>query len=185
MLFSSPQAIKNINELAFIYERNDEIFRKLDEAIEIVEKDLLLSQASEEKIEGLEHYLDIVKLDTESLEQRRAKVKSKIYRKLPYTRRTLENVLLSLCGSKEDFELTINAREKEMFLRISLKKKKILREVEELLEDMVPLDFALHYDLIYNPHSTLRDFTHAGLAQYTYQELREGVLKQHAGNKEL
>lgn len=139
MLFEAPEHVKKIKEIGLIYEMTDKIGDKLDEDSDKLEKNLYLFSATEEKIAEFEKILKIQKSDTDTLEYRRFRVRSKVYQVLPYTVRTLKKLLNNLCG-EESYMLNVDIENLTLTCLISEQYKKYFNDIVDLLDDIVPLN---------------------------------------------
>lgn len=185
MLFEAPEHVKKIKEIGLIYDVTDKIGKQLDADSEKLEKNLYLSTATEEKIAEFEKILNITKSDLDTFEDRRFRVKSKVYQILPYTTRTLKKQLNALCG-EDGYELTIDIEKEELKCLVELKRKAMFNDVSTLLEDIVPLNIIIDLKLRYNQYGgTLPKYTYAMLSKYTCQQVREEVLELDARNRKI
>lgn len=185
MLFEAPEHVKKIKEIGLIYDVTDKIGKQLDADLEKLEQNLYLSTATEEKIEEFEKILKITKSDLDTLEDRRFRVKSKVYQILPYTTRTLKKQLNALCG-EDGYELTVDIEKEELKCLVELKRKAMFNDVSTLLEDIVPLNIIIDLKLRYNQYGgTLLKYTYAMLSKYTCKQVREEVLNLDARNRKI
>lgn len=126
-------------------------------------------------IERYEKIHGIVPQDTDTLEERRFRILSRINTQLPYTIRRLHQLLETLCG-KNGYRLILNHNAYLIEVKVELTAKRNLYAVQELLRICVPANMVVQCTLLYNQHSTLSRMTHAQLAAYTHDQLRNEVL---------
>lgn len=179
-LFNAPSVITNIKEIKTIYEKNEKQGKKLREDIKKIETNLSLDTATEELIAEWEQILKIKKSDLDTLEDRRFRVKSRKRQKIPYTYRTLKRKLNEMCGIG-GYELQVNIDEQEVICYVSLERKILLKEVNRLLEDIVPLNMTLDVQLKYNKWKDAEHMTWEEGSRYTWEEVKEVVL--HGANQ--
>lgn len=184
MLFNAPDVIMNIKEMQVIFDITDKMAELLDKEAEKLENNIFITSACEEKIAKMEKILKIEKLDTDTLEDRRFRVKSRILSKLPYTYRVLKRQLDALCGA-EDYVLNVDVENEIVTCLIELRRKTMFESVREVLEDIVPLNMVIELNLRYNQYGLLKKYTYGMLNKYTWKQLREEALEENAGNSQL
>lgn len=185
MLFNAPEVIMNIKEMQVIFDITDKMAELLDKEAEKLENNIFITSACEEKIAKMEQILKIEKLDTDSLEDRRFRVKSRILSKLPYTYRVLKRQLDALCGA-EDYVLNVDVENEIVTCLIELRRKTMFESVRELLEDIIPLNMIVDLRIRYNQYGvTLPKYTYAMLGKYTCHQVREEVLGLDARDREI
>ena len=96
-----------------------------------------------------EEILGIVPKATDTLDDRRFRVLTRLNEELPY----------------------------ELIVKIGLAAKRNFSDVEALLERVSPENLILSLSQLYNTHAELARFTHAQLAAYPHHDLRNEVLK--------
>lgn len=126
-------------------------------------------------VERYEKIFGIVPQDTDTLDERRFRILSKVNAQLPYTIRRLHQLLETLCG-KSGYRLILNHNAYLLEVKVELTAKRNLYAVQEMLRSCVPANMVMQCTLLYNQHSTLARFTHAQLAAYTHEQLRNEVL---------
>ena len=72
--------------------------------------------------------------------------------------------------------VTINVADKTLKVKIELTVKGMFQAVEEMLERITPQNMVLTVELRFNQHSLLTKYTHAELAVFTHEQLRNEVL---------
>lgn len=122
-----------------------------------------------------ESMLEISPKDTDTLEERRFRILTKLNQELPYTLRKLEQALTNLCG-KDGFSIEIQAAEYHIEVKLAVGNHNNYSEVENILKKMIPANLTQHIELMYNPHRVLSRFTHGQLSAYTHDQLRNEVL---------
>jgi hypothetical protein len=93
-----PEVLRNFREFEKTFESEEPEFEKLQNELSKVLKDLFVEDATERGVKRWEKLLKIVPKPSETLEDRKFKILSKLIKKLPYTRRRLEQLLEVLCG---------------------------------------------------------------------------------------
>ena len=113
---------------------------------------------------------------TDSLEDRRFRILTRINEELPYTLPQLRNILETLCG-KGNYSADVEEGTYQLLVKIGLAAKNNFNDVESLLNRVVPQNMVVTLLQLYNTHAELGRFTHAQLAAYTHNQLRNEVLK--------
>lgn len=123
-----------------------------------------------------EKMLGIESIDTDTIEERRFRIFAEVNKTIPYTKRTLDKLLMGLCG-KGNYIVQLDPFKKNIQVKINLVAKSMFEKVCEVLEDIVPLNMTLSVLILYNNHETLGQFTHEQLEKYTHLDVREEVIK--------
>ena len=173
-MFDAPSLIKNIPDIAKIYEINDRQIEKLEEDVDQIDSDIMVDTMSDDALKHWEKIYSLSVGDDESLDDRRTKVKGKMLEKLPYTYRVLVRNLDALLTT--GYELYVDEDLTELMVKVNLTGKYLISNVEKLLDDMVPLNMVLNVELMYNTYGLLSSFTHGQLSAYTYQDLKDELL---------
>ena len=93
-----PEVLRNYREFQKTFEAEEPEFENLQDELSKVLKDFFVEDATERGVRRWEKVLKIVPKPGENLEDRKFKILSKLVKKLPYTRRRLEQLLEMLCG---------------------------------------------------------------------------------------
>lgn len=129
-------------------------------------------------LRGIERYESIFKItpyDTDTLQDRRFRVLSKINAQLPFTIRMLKNQLTTLCG-QDGFSLEINHNAYKLNVKVALTAKRNVDSIKELLKNILPANIEYSCSLLYNQNQTLSNFTHEQLSKFTHAQLRDEVI---------
>lgn len=120
-----------------------------------------------------EHIMNIEPFDTDTLEIRNLRIHGRMLEDVPYTYRFLQNQMETLCGA-DGYTMTLINDNFILKVRVSLKHKKLIREVDNMVERITPLNLILDVDLAYNTHRMLRDYklTHRQLKNYTFGSIK-------------
>lgn len=148
---------------------------RLHDAADAVLDAQFLSTAGEYAIQRYEKIFGVVPQDTDTLDERRFRVLTKINAQLPFSVRRLRQQLETLCG-EDGYKLEVNGGVYTLTVKVALTAKRNQQAVEELLADIVPANMVCTTSLLYNQHADLTRFTHAQLALLTHFEIREEVL---------
>lgn len=133
-----------------------------------------LMEANEYGVSRWEAMLQISPKDTDTLDDRRFRILTKLNQQLPYTHRRLEQFLTTICGA-EGFTIVLNPAEYSIEIRLAVGYHGALAEVEKLLKMMLPANLIQNIKLMYNPHELFEPYTHGQLSAYTHDQLRKEV----------
>lgn len=121
-----------------------------------------------------EKILGITPKGTDTLEDRRFRIVTRINEELPYTVPQLRNILETLCGAG-NYSAEVVEGTYQLIVKIGLAAKNNFSDVESLLNRVVPQNLILNVLLMYNQHKTLSVFTHGQMASYSHYQLRNEV----------
>lgn len=122
-----------------------------------------------------EKILGITPKGTDSLEDRRFRILTRLNEELPYTIPQLRNILETLCGSG-NYSAEVMEGTYQLIVKIGVAAKKNFSDVESLLDRVVPQNMVINLLQLYNTHAELGLLTHEQLAAYTHNQLRNEVL---------
>ena len=174
-MFNAPEVYTQIPDIAQIYALSDEQNVELDDAIAKLIGNLFISEATLEAVRHWEKILDIIPSGSDTLEDRRFRVQSKMSETASYSESLIDEKLRSLCGDGE-YSLVIDENRQSCTVVITLASKNQLEYVKEMLDNILPLNMLCTVSLMYNTNSMLAEYTHDELSEYTHQELRENIL---------
>ena len=132
-----PEVLRNFREFQEVFETEETELLKVQEELLKVLNDLFIEDATERGIERWEKILKITPKATDSLEDRKFRITTYITRKLPFTLRTLEQMLETLCG-KNNYEIELRHNDYEIEVRINLADNNNIMDVLSLLKIVVP-----------------------------------------------
>lgn len=170
-----PEPLKVIREFKALATAEDPELANLWQAVEDAFNDQFIDDATEAGVARRESMYKIVPKATDTLDERKFRIKAKENERVPYTERTLAKQLAGLCGS-DGYSLAVDVDNFTVTVRVALVSKSNFDEVSSLVDRVTPLNMELDVDLMYNQYSTLQNFTYAQLSAYTYDQLRNEVL---------
>ena len=170
-----PPILLKTYEFPLLCETEQPEIDRLHDAADAVLDAQFLSTAGEYAIQRYEKIFGVVPQDTDTLDERRFKVLTRINTQLPFSVRRLRQQLETLCG-EDGYKLEVNGGVYTQTVKVALTAKRNQQAVEELLADIVPANMVCTTSLLYNQHADLTRFTHAQLALLTHFEIREEVL---------
>lgn len=138
--------------------------------------DQFILEATESGVRRWESMLGISPKDTDSLDERKFRILTKLNQELPYTLRKLELALTNLCGA-DGYSVGMNAAEYHIEVKLALSNANNYQEVMDLLEKMIPANLTQFVKIMYNSNATIGLMTHAQLAVYTHEQLKSEVFE--------
>ena len=170
-----PYFMQEYREMATIMETEqfevDRLWLEAENAL----VDQFLLEATVNGVKRWESMLGISPKDTDTLDERRFRILTKLNQELPYTLRKLEQVLTNLCGAN-GFSIEVTAAEYHIEVKLAVGNHNNYSEVETLLNKMIPANMTQYIRLMYNKYETVAQFAHSRLATYTHKEIRNEVL---------
>lgn len=170
-----PPILLKTYEFPLLCEIEQPEIDRLHDAADAVLDAQFISTAGETAIARYEKIFGITPMDTDTLDERRFKVLTRINTQLPFSVRRLRQQLATLCGA-DGYRMEIDGGKYTLTVKVALTAKRNQQAVEELLADIVPANMVCTTSLLYNQHADLTRFTHAQLALLTHFEIREEVL---------
>ena len=170
-----PEVWKSIKEMISHADAENPELHKLWQGVESAYNDQFLYLMGENGIKRWEKMLGIVPMATDNLEDRRFRIINRLNAQLPYTYEMLESHLKQMCG-ENGYVMSYDADTWTLLIKIALTSKKQYNEILALINQMIPMNIILDYDLLYNSHAVLGAFTHGELSSYTYGALRNEVI---------
>ena len=174
-MFNAPEIFTNIPDIAQIYAVNDKQSDDLDKALAQMDDNIFLDKMDSETCSRWESILDITRFDDDTLEDRRFRIKSKVLEKLPYSYRVIIKKLDVLCP--DGYTFIIDGDRLSVEAKLSLKSKKMMQDVDDLFDNVIPLNMTYVVSIIWNTHRVLANYTHEELSKFTHRELRERVFE--------
>lgn len=169
-----PPYLHEYKNLQYIMNTEQVEFETAWKACEDVFDDQYVSTATENGIQRWERILKISPKDTDTLEERKFRVLTRLNEQLPYTYTVLLQRLSALCG-KDGFHVLLDNNNYSLYVKVALRNEKIREEISLMLQRIIPAN--LEYEVIlFNTHKILSQFTHEQLSQRTNNELRKEVL---------
>ena len=172
-----PDVVLNIKDVKAAIDAGDTVGEVLESHLDELDSNITIKDAKESGIAHRERMLGIKPLDTASLEDRRLEVLIRWYDNPMYTETVLRNKLDSVLGAGQ-YVLTVDIDNKTVSCLIELTRRMMIKSVNDLFEQMVPLDYLLDISLRYNQYHTIKEkgLTYAQMNAYTHKQLREEVV---------
>ena len=171
-----PPILKKVREFKLIFQSEQTEIADLWVSIGNVLNDQFIIDATEYGVGRWEKILGITPKATESLDTRKFRILTRLNEQLPYTMRTLQLLLETLCG-EDGYSIELEHNAYTIEVKVNLIAKSKFDDVDALLQRIIPANMIINLTLMYNQHLTLKPFTHAYLQSYTHNQLRNEVLE--------
>ena len=171
-----PHFMQTYREMVTITDTEQVEIDRLWMDVENAFADQFIQEATENGVKRWESMLLISPKNTDTLDERKFHILTKLNQELPYTMRKLEQVLTTRCGAG-NYSVEISPEEYHIEVKLALTNKNNYQDVEKLLKKMIPANMTTHVQIMYNTNRVLKQFTHAQLSAYTHDQLRKEVFE--------
>lgn len=132
--------------------------------------------ANEYGVKRYEKLMKIAPKDTDTLDERKFRILTKMNQELPYTMTKLKKSLTTLCGTG-NFYIDLQPEIYHVEIEIGLVSKNDYQEVVDLIAKMIPANLTSHVQIMFNSNEVIARFTHEELTAYTHEQLRSEVFE--------
>lgn len=170
-----PEFLREIREYKAIL--TDAVQPEIVELFDNLERVLnnqFIETSDEYGVSRWEKMLGISPKPTYSLDDRKFGILTKMNEQLPYTTRSMEKRLESLCG-KGNYKVDVDANNFTLNVGVALTAQNSYKDVYAMLEKVVPANMVINLYLIYEQNKKWSAYTHEQLSGYTHHVLRNGV----------
>ena len=169
-----PQCVQDFQEVKAIMNAEQTHVEKAWTDTQDVMNDQFIVDATENGVKRWENILSIAPKSTSTLDERKFNIQTRLNEQLPYTVKSLENMLFSLCG-ENGYKLKVDPGNYEIIVKLALYNANNIESINNLLDKMIPANMTKHVSA-FNNHKLLSEFTHEQLAAFTHKELVEEIL---------
>ena len=170
-----PRLVKDTDEFKALAVTENPELTLCWEGLEAAEADQFVDTLTANGCKRWEKILNIQPKATDTLEERRFRIKTRLNENLPYTYRRLTQLLDALCGAG-NYEATVFHNEYRLKVLLELIVKKTFDEAQELLERIIPANLILEVAIRYNQWQTVLPYTWAELKTLTWKTVKEDML---------
>ena len=170
-----PYVVRDYAEFKGISEAEQPEFESAWGSSDDLLNNQFISTAGNLGLSRWEKILGVTPKGTDTLEDRRFRILTRLNEELPYTLSQLRNILETLCGSG-NYSAEVMEGTYQLIVKIGLAAKNNFSDVESLLDRVVPQNLIVTLLQLYNTHAELGRFTHAQLAAYTHDQMRNEVM---------
>ena len=169
-----PHFMQVYREMATIMETEQVEIDRLWLEAENALADQFILEATENGVKRWESMLSVSPKDTDTLDERKFRILTKLNQELPYTLRKLEQALTNLCGNNM-FSIEVIAAEYHVEIKLGVANKNNYQEVVDVLKKMIPANMTQWVQIMYNNHNVLAKLTHTEMTAYSHEQLRNEV----------
>ena len=173
-----PPFMQEYQEMRHIMKTEQSEIEALWAACDDAINDQFVQTATENGVKRWEDIYGITPKDTDTLDERKFRLLTRISQELPYTTKKLAKTLSTICGIK-NYSLTTDWHNHHIGVKLALTNQNNYQEVVELLKKMLPANQTYDVQIMFNTHTVLKQFTHAELSAYTHEELRSKVFENN------
>jgi len=171
-----PHYMQEYMEIRTIMQVEQPEIDTLWDAIEKAFADQYILDATNYGVSRWETMLGIHPKDTDTLDERKFRILTRLNSELPYTITKLNEALTTLCG-EDGYSIDLQPENYHIEVKLALSNESNYSEVENILKKMLPANLSQHIQIMYNAHKVLNQFSHAELAAYTHNQLRKEVFE--------
>ena len=171
-----PHYMQGFLEIRSIMQTEQPETDALWSAIDKAFSDQFILDATEYGVSRWESMLAIQPKDTDTLDERKFRILTRLNSELPYTLTKLTEALTTLCGV-DGFSIDLQPELYHIEVKLALSNQSNYSEVESILKKMLPANLTQHIQIMYNAHNVLNRFSHSELAAYTHDQLRKEVFE--------
>ncbi|MBR5582984.1 MAG: DUF2313 domain-containing protein [Lachnospiraceae bacterium] len=170
-----PPIMRSYREMKHIMSAEQPEIDDVFVSAEQVLSNQFIMDADETGVKRWESNVGITPKDTDTLDERKFRVITKMNQQLPYTIKKLNEVLTTICGSG-NFLIHPQVNEYHIEIKLALSNKNNYEEVVDVLTKMIPANLTQYVQIMYNTYEELKKYTHAELSEFTHYQLRNEVL---------
>ena len=172
MAWITAEAVNGIPDLDQFNDAVDDQIAKINAELTRLDEDNYFDETSESRVKRWEDILNLTPRASDTLDERRFAVHSRVIDKLPYTFLVIERELKALAPesvlirawSTNGMTVTVN---------LPLTSVSKIADVDSLLDRKLPLDVVYTITVLYNTWSDYSTQTWGSLSSLTWQQMRE------------
>lgn len=170
-----PEFMAALKEFQMLAQTEQPEISDAIQAVRAMPNDFYIETLSEGGAARWEQILGLPVAHVGNLPDRRFRILTKSTEQLPFTMPRLQELMGTLCGA-DGFTAVMTGATFTLTVRVALTAKQNFDDVEALLDRIVPSNMVIDLSLLYNQHSALQSSSHAKLAGYTHEQLRNEVI---------
>lgn len=168
-----PQIYQPIHDYRSINNINGEELSMLYSGVKQILDDQFIKTASEKTLIKWEQYLRITPNGTDTLDERRFRILTKLNDTPPYTDRYLVEKLNDICGEGY-YRISRDYKNYKLLIEISLNSIANTDTIMEVIRAIIPANIDLEIRTFRSRHSQVAKFTHDQLAEHTHNWIALG-----------
>lgn len=171
-----PPFIQEFNEMHQIMSAEQPEIDALWNSCEEILNESFILYAKEAGIKRWESIVGVTPKATDTLDERRFRILTKMNQELPYTMKKLKEVLTVTCG-EGNFFIELQPNNYHIAVKLAITNESNYGEVVDILKKMVPANMTQMVQIMYNTNEVISGFTHTQLTAYTHEELKSEVFE--------
>lgn len=169
-----PEFMREYQEMKIICDKEQKQMQNIWEECQKIWDNQFIVTADKTTIKKWENMLKVNVGDTWTLEDRKNKILSIVAEQRPYTDESLNIMLKSVFGEGNYQIKYINPL--ELLVSVSFESKNEIKNIEELLDRILPADLKWNVDIFHNKYLLLLNYTHEQLEVYTHEQMRDNYM---------
>jgi hypothetical protein len=137
--------------------------------------DTFASTASTYGIRKFEAIYGIVPKGSDTIEDRRFRILTRMNERIPYTWKRLLVMLDTLVGVN-DWLIISDLPNYKLTVKLMLHSEDMINSLHDMLQRVLPANLIYEVEQKYNKYKELQPFTYANLSFYTYKQVREDTI---------
>ena len=170
-----PELVRVTREFQALGETEETAFGEVWAALDAVWQNQFIDTLDETGCGRWEQLLGMQCRLTDTVAERRFRIRARLNEELPFTLRALVQALTALCGAGQ-FEYELLREEYCLRIGLELTVQRLYEEVEALAGRMVPANLVVEVYLRYRQWRDVEAFSWQAAGAATWQELRKGAL---------
>ncbi len=168
-MFEAPEILMQIPEINNIYRINEKQKEEMDKDRDILDANIMPETMSIDLVQRWEKILRITPGCKDTLQERRLRIYVRLYDRKPYTLAYLRQKIQVICPEGSSLEL--NEDMNEATVKLHSESEKVFKIVDEMLDDILPINFVYKIGRLGNTHGTLANYPNVILSMFTNKEL--------------
>jgi len=164
-----PNALVGIPDLEQLYEAADRQVEKLYEDLDQLDEDVFIDNMSETRVKRWETMLGLTPKETDTLQERRFAVHSRVVDKLPYSYRV---ILSDLKALDPDATLEIDYTNMKATVSVDLSSQSMVAAIQDLLEKKLPLNMTYTVETLYNVWRRIKPYKWGEISTLTWYQIK-------------
>lgn len=177
-----PNMYRGIREFKAIIEMENPVIAELWKRIENIFDDQFIEEATEKGLSRYERMFGINPAYTDTILDRRFRLKAMYNNDAPYTRRRLELQLRELCGDT-GYSVEFDTAECTINVKVALSVQSQVCTLSDLLERVVPYNMVINVTLMYNKWHQLATKSWGSYVTETWENIKQEELLSGEANR--
>lgn len=169
-----PDFLRETREFTQIMNAGQVQAEKAESSIHEVIENAFIETADKTSVKRYEKIMGITP-QTEEVEDRRFRLLLSMRAPMGYTMNSLRKYLEDFLG-EHGYRIELFHKSYTIQIKVALGVKNNFEDAKQFIKQNIPANMILDMDLLYNQHSTLRNYTHRQLGQLVHRQIKEEVI---------